>query len=259
MLVKSKMLNGFTLKSLDGEIGKVKEFYFDDYHWTIRYLVVDTGDWLTSRQVLISPYALVAVMKEERQISVNLTRKQIENSPSLDTDKPVSLQFEQTYYGYYGWPIYWGGQHMWGAYPDILRDREKWSEQARSEKVWDPNLRSTKAVSGSYIQALDGDIGHVADFIIDEETWAIRYLVIDTQNWWPGKNVLVSPQWIERISWNESKVFVNLTREKIKNSPEYNEESLLDRDYEIELHSYYNRPGYWVNKKKSMKNSCNNK
>ena len=255
MLIKSKMLSGFTLKSLDGEIGKVKEFYFDDYHWAIRYLVVDTGDWLTSRQVLISPFALVAVMKEERQISVNLTKKQIEDSPSLDTDKPVSLQFEENYYGYYGWPIYWGGQNMWGVYPDIMRDREKWSKPSGSEKMWDPNLRSTKAVSGNYIHASDGDIGHVADFIIDEETWAIRYLVIDTQNWWPGKNVLVSPQWIERISWNESKVFINLTREEIKNSPEYHEGSLLDRDYEIELHSHYNRPGYWVNTKKSMKNS----
>ena len=88
---------------------------------------------------------------------------------------------------------------------------------------------------------MDGEIGHVEDFIIDDETWAIRYLIVDTHNWWPGKKVLVSPQWIERVSWGERKVFVNLSREAIKQSPEYTDESLLTRDYEIGLHRHYNR------------------
>jgi hypothetical protein len=119
------------LNSLDGEIGKVKEFYFDDRHWTIRYLVADTGNWLTGRQVLISPYALVAVIKEEQQITIDLTKKQIEDSPSLNSDKPVSRQFEEAYYGYYGWPMYWDGPYMWGSYPYIVRDREKWRESTQ--------------------------------------------------------------------------------------------------------------------------------
>jgi uncharacterized protein YrrD len=106
MLSKAKTLKGYKLNSLDGEIGKVKEFYFDDRHWTIRYLVADTGNWLTGRQVLISPYALVAVSKEEQHITIDLTKKQIEASPSLNSDKPVSRQFEQAYYGYYGYPMY---------------------------------------------------------------------------------------------------------------------------------------------------------
>jgi hypothetical protein len=246
MFIKAKVLKGYTLDSRDGDIGTVKEFYFDDRHWTIRYLVADTGSWLTGRQVLISPYALISVIKGEQHIGVNLTKKQIEDSPSLDTDKPVSRQFEESYYGYYGWPMYWSGPNMWGSYPYIERNREKWGKSNHGEKAWDPHLRSTQAVGGYHIQALDGEIGHVEDFVIDDETWAIRYLVVGTRNWWPGRKVLVSPQWIERVSWNESKVFVNLDRETIKQSPEYTEESLLTRDYEIGLHRHYNRKGYWV-------------
>ena len=255
MLVKAKSLKGYKLDSLDGEIGKVKEFYFDDHHWTIRYLVADTGNWLTGRQVLISPYALAAVNKEEQYITVDLTKKQIEDSPSLNSDKPVSRQFEETYYGYYGYPMYWGGSYMWGAYPYIEREPEKWRESTQGEKTWDPHLRSTHDVSGHHIQATDGEIGHVEDFIIDDETWAIRYLIIDTQNWWPGKKVLVSPLWIERVSWDESKVFVNLLREAIKQSPEYTEDSLLTRDYETGLHRHYNRQGYWVDEPVDKKHS----
>jgi uncharacterized protein YrrD len=248
MLSKAKTIKGYKLDGLDGEIGKVEEFYFDDQYWTIRYLVANTGNWLTDRQVLISPYALVAVVREEQHITINLTKKQIEDSPSLDSDKPVSRQFEETYYGYHGWPMYWGDPYVWGPFPYLAQGREKWKNSTRVESPWDPHLRSTQDVSGRHIHAADGEIGHVADFIIDDETWAIRYLIIDTRNWWPGKKVLVSPQWIERVSWSESKVFVNLPRETIKQSPEYTEESLLTRDYEIGLHRHYQRQGYWVDK-----------
>jgi len=255
MLNKAKTLKGYKLDSLDGEIGKVKEFYFDDQHWAIRYLVADTENWLTDRQVLISPYALGAVIKEKQHIAIYLTKKQIEDSPSLDSDKPVSRQFEEAYYGYYEWPVYWDGPYMWGTHPYIVRDRGKWRESTQAEKAWDPHLRSTHDVSGDHIQAADGEIGHVEDFIIDDETWAIRYLIIDTRNWWLGKKVLVSPQWIERISWSESKVFVNLARETIKQSPEYTEESLLTRDYETRLHRHYNRQGYWIDEPAAKEHS----
>jgi len=245
MLNKAKTLKGYKLDSLDGEFGEVKEFYFDDRHWAIRYLVANTGNWLTGRQVLISPYALVAAIKADEHIAVDLTKKQIEGSPSLDSDKPVSLQFEASYHGYYGWPMYWGGPYMWGAYPYILRNGEQWKKSTEDKKAWDPHLRSTDSVRGYNIQAIDEEIGHVEDFIIDDETWAIRYLIVDTKNWWPGKKVLVSPQWIDRVSWNESKVFINLSREAVKNAPEYTEESLLTRDYETGLHQHYQRAGYW--------------
>ena len=246
MLNKAKTLTGYTLNSRDGEMGKVKEFYFDDRYWTVRYLVADTGNWLSGRQVLLSPYALIGASKDEHHISVGLTKKQIEESPSLDSDEPVSRQFEETYHGYYGWPMYWGGPCMWGSFPYMACDQDDQFEFKTPEKVWDSHLRSTRDVSGYHIQAVDGEMGHVHDFIIDDETWAIRYLVIDTQNWWPGIKVLVSPQWIERVSWSEAKVFVNLTREAIKRSPEYTDWSLLTREFEIDLYQHYNRQGYWV-------------
>ena len=248
MLNTAKILNSYKLAGLDGEIGKVKEFYFDDRHWTIRYLVADTAgsNWLMGRQVLISPYALVAVIKEEQRIAIDLTQKQIESSPSLNSDKPVSRQFEEAYYGFYGWPRYWDGSYRWGRHPNIVRDRKKWRESAMDAKAWDPYLRSTKVVTGYHIQASDGEIGHVEDVIIDDETWAIRYLIVDTRNWWLGKKVLISPQWIERVSWSESKVFINLSRDTIKQSPEYTEAFLLTRDYETRMHGHYHLQGYWV-------------
>jgi len=252
MLVKVKELKGYKLDSLNGEIGEVEDFYFDDKHWTIRYLVADSGNWLTGRQVLISPYALVSVLKETKQISINLSKNQIEASPSLDSDKPVSKQFEESYYGYYGWPMYWGGPYRWGSNSYLARDRKEWPETTGIEEAWDPNLRCTSEVTGYHIQASDGEIGHIDDFIIDDETWAIRYLIIDTRNWWPGQKVLVSPKWIERVSWSESKVFLTISRETIKQAPPYTEASLLTRDYETRLHRHYNRQGYWVDEPIAM-------
>lgn len=245
MLFKTNTLKGYKLDSLDGEFGEVEEFYFDDRHWAIRYLVANTGNWLTGRQVLISPYALVAAIKEEEHIAIDLSRKQIEDSPSLNSDKPVSRQFEESYYQYYHWPMYWGGAYMWGPSPSISRDPEHWEKSTQAEKAWDSHLRSTEAVRGHHIQAIDGEIGHVEDFIIDDETWAIRYLIIDTKNWWPGKKVLISPQWIERVSWDEKKVYINLSREAIEQAPEYTEELLLTRDYEAGLYQHYQLEGYW--------------
>jgi hypothetical protein len=245
MLHKANSLRGYTLHSLTGEVGKVAEFFFDDKHWTIRYLVADTGGWITDRQVLLSPYALTSVNREGRFISVDLTLKQIEESPSLASDKPVSRQYEEDYYGYYGWPMYLSGPYRWGAHPTLERDKKKWVPSFRGQKAWDAHLRSTRDVEGHHVQAVDGEIGHVEDFIIDEDFWAIRYLVVDTKNWLPGKRVLVAPKWIERVSWPESKVFVNLSREKIQNAPEFSSESPLSRDYEVQLHTYYDRYGYW--------------
>ena len=247
MLSKATTLQGYPLQNRNDEtLGKVREFYFDDRYWTIRYLVADTGNWLTGRQVLISPHAVVAVNGEHQNIVVELTKKQIEGSPSLDSDKPVSHQFERAYYGHYGYPRYWRGPFMWGDYPYPVRDRDKWATSTGREGGWDPHLRSTYSVAGSHIQATDGEIGHVEDFIIEDATWAIRYLIVDTHNWWPGRKVLVSPQWIERVSWGERKVLVNVSREAIKQSAEYTEETVPTRAYETGLYLHYNRLGYWI-------------
>ncbi len=236
MLSTAKTLTGYKLESLDGEIGTARDFYFDDLDWRIRYLVADTGEWLVSRQVLISPHSLAGVDSGQGSISVKLTRAEIEHSPSLNRDKPVSRQFEQEYSVFFGLPMYWGFRY----HPEA---------KARSgepgEKRADPDLRSTHDVSGHHVEASDGEIGHVEDFLIDDETWAIRYLIVNTKDWLPGKKVLISPKWIERVSWSKKQVVVALTREAIREAPEYADSPPLTRDQEIALYRHYNWPGYW--------------
>jgi len=246
MLRRARELTDYKLCATDGEIGKVREFYFDDRTWTIRYLVAETGSWLSEQQVLISPYALDPANTADKIIPVHMTRAQIEKGPALATDRPVSRQYEGEYYSYYGWPAYWGGPFAWGpsAYP--VRGRAGWSEASRRENE-DPHLRSTADVSGRDIEALDGEIGHTDDFVIDDETWDIRYLIAATQNWWPGKKVLISTRWIDRISWEEARVFIKMTREAIKQAPEFTDETLITRDHEAKLHRHYNRDFYWEN------------
>jgi uncharacterized protein YrrD len=247
MLHKVKILNRYSIQNTEDEtIGKVKDIYFDDRHWTVRYLIANTGTWLSDRQVLVSPYALVRVNPDLENVIADLTKKEIEDSPSLDSDRPVSRQFESDYYGYYGLPAYWYGPYSWGNHPYLERDPAKRGQRKSREKAWDHHLRSSHEVTGYHIQAEDGEIGHVEDFVVDDETWEIRYLIVNTSNWWAGKKVLISPLWIERVSWSERKVVIDLTRETIKLSPEFTDESLLTRDYETNLYGHYNRKGYWV-------------
>ncbi len=248
MLINAKEIRGFKLLSRDGEIGKAKDFFFDDQYWTIRYLVADTGSWLTGKQVLISPYSLINVETEKQKITINLSKREIEESPELETDRPVSRQYEESYNRYYGFPMYWSDTYMWGAYPYPynVHDPEKWTKPTEAKQNADPHLRSTREVTGYHIEAIDGGIGHVDEFVIEVENWAIRYLIVDTKNWLPGKKVLISPQWIERVSWSDHRVYVNLTREAIEHSDEYIEKSTLTRDYEAGLHHHYGRSGYWL-------------
>ena len=242
MLCKAKTLNGYRLEAFDGEIGTVKEFYFDDRHWAIRYLVAATGSWLATRQVLVSPHALVSIVTEDRRIIVNLTTRQVEDSPSIDHDRPVSRQFEQDFHAFYGYPLYWYGVNAWGAFthPNLAT-----SAPVLVDRPWDAHLRSTRAVGRYHIEATDGPIGHVEDFVIDDVSWSIRYLIIDTGGWLAGKKVLLAPKWIERVSWPDGKIYVDLPKVAIQGSPEYSEEALT-RDYEAGLHQHYGRQGYWI-------------
>lgn len=245
MLIRSKSTRGFKLHGLDGDMGSVDEFYFDDRQWTVRYLVAETGSWLSGRQVLISPLALDSVDRTTHRIGVKLTRQQIEDSPSLETDKPVSRQFEASYNTHYGWPMYWESPYTWGPYLNLdLIDGEK-TESVKSKNAWNQHLRSTRHVSGYAIHAKDGEIGHVDDFLIDTDDWSIRYIVVDINNWWPGKRMLVSPTWIRGISWLEATVEVDLERELIRDAPEFVDGIEPSREYETKLHLYYERKGYW--------------
>jgi sporulation protein YlmC with PRC-barrel domain len=226
MLRSIKQLYGNKLGASDGEIGQVKDFYFDDQNWAIRYAIADTGSWLSGRQVLISPHAFGRLDQAGKVLRVNLTRKQIENSPSIESHKPVSRQYEEEYYRYYGWPYYWQGGGLWGmsGFPILeLPPKPLPSEPAivsgpQPERA-DAHLRSTQAVNGYHLQASDGMIGHVCDFMMDDKSWAIDQLVIKTGHRFSGKEVQIPTSKVDRISWDESTAFVNLTKEAVEQSP----------------------------------------
>jgi hypothetical protein len=255
MLNSLNHLHSATVTATDGLIGHVKSAFFDDQSWVIRYLVVDAGTWLADRKVLISPYAVKQPLGADKNIEVSLTREQVSQSPDIDTHQPVSRQHEREYLGYYAYPEYWYGGGMWGAggYPmlPIYLPTSEETEAAKATRerdieAADVHLRSSARVSGYDIEATDGSIGHVKDFIFDDASWAIRYLVIDTRNWWPGgRKVLIATHWIERIDWAARSVEVKLAREQVRNSPAYQERIPVERDYEQRLHAAYQRAGYW--------------
>jgi len=251
MLRNTSHLKGLVIRATDGELGTVDQFFFDDESWAIRYLTVDTGGWLDGRRVLISPMSVTNANWQARRVDVALTKKQVENSPDIDTHMPVSRQHEAAYLQYYGYPYYWGGPYMWGPayYPSAMATPTTVSMQAIPDNIkngWmDSHLRSSEAVTGYRIEAVDGEIGHLDGFVVDDEAWAIRYIEVATRNWWPGKKVLVSPAWVDWVSWEESKVYAGLTREAIKSAPEYAASMPVTRQYEDHLHVHYGRPPYW--------------
>ncbi|MFA6598209.1 MAG: PRC-barrel domain-containing protein [Ignavibacteriaceae bacterium] len=238
-------LVGYTIKAKDGELGKVSEFYFDDITWSIRYLVVETGNWLNEKKIIIPHAALGLTDWKSQTFQVNLTMDQVRNSPDFETQKTVSRQHEIKLFTHYGFPLYWDNVFYDGAVgmsPYIpIYDINPVKKEKNSEKQHpdDLHLRSTEKVEGYYIQAKDGEIGHVEDYIIDDEKWNIRFMVVDTTNWLPGRKVLILPRWINRIDWGESKVYVNLTLESIKNSPEFDPSQPVDMIAERELFDHY--------------------
>ena len=230
MLRSIRQLYGKTLRTSDADIGHVKDFYFNDQQWVVRYVIADTGTWLLGRLVLISPRAFGNFHQDGDRLLVNLTRQQIENSPAMESHKPVSRQYEEEYNRYYGWPSYWDGEGMWGVsgFPSpYLKPSKQASRGSHLHSGGDPHLRSTQALSGYrnfsgyQIQASDGTIGHVKDFIMDDESWAICHLVVETGHWFSRREIVISPKDIDRIRYEESKVFVKVTKEAILAAPEY--------------------------------------
>lgn len=249
--------------AIDGAIGVVKDLYFDDEAWAVRYFVVDTGSWLSSRKVLISPMAAGKPDWAAKLLPVSLTREQVKNSPDIDTDMPVTRQHETDYLDYYSYSYYWGGAGMlWGRSgnptpllpgyagygSDTAARAEADSAQARTgarQQDQDPHLRSCNAVVGYQIEASDGEIGHVQGLLVDEESWAIRYLVVSTGNWWKGHELLVAPQWIQRVNWADQTVAIDLARDALKQAPWYDPARPLSREMEIAVYKHYGRAGYW--------------
>jgi hypothetical protein len=226
MLRSLKQIYGDKLGATDGEIGHVKDFYFDDVNWAVRYVVADTGSWLTGRQVLLSPHSLGRLVQAGGVLRVSLTRKQIEDSPSIESHKPVSRQYEEEYHRYYGWPYYWQGDALWGmsgvpflALPSGPMPDELNTAGGPPSQRADAHLRSTKAVNGYHLQATDGLLGHVCDFMMDDQTWAIGQLVVKTGHRLSGKEVQIPMNKVDRVSYEESTVFVRLTSEAVEHSP----------------------------------------
>lgn len=238
-------LIGFTIGGTDGEIGKVKEFYFDDQSWTIRYLVVETGTWLFGKEVLVSTEAVLTPDWNGKVFPVNLTKEQIKNSPDIDTDKPVSRQHEIELYNYYPWTSYWGGggwaggMGTTGMISAATPPLETAIQENTAKQGGDPHLRSTVHVAGYNIKATDGEIGDVEDFILDDSNWKIDYMLVDTGNWFPGKKVIISPNLVKEVEWDKALVVVKATEEQVKNSPEYNPDEDLTVSYSANLQNYY--------------------
>ncbi len=248
-----KMAAGCRVRASDGKVGTVRQFYFDDLTWSIRYMAVETDDQLQGRTVLILPAAMGKPDWMSRVFPVNLTKEQVLRSPSIAVGKPVSRRYEDTVLDYYDWPPYWsGGFYMLPGYgmkmASYHEEAPNEKESAVGEQTPDPHLRGTQEVTGYRIHATDGEIGHVEDFIVDDESWRIHYLVVDTRNWLPGRRVLVSPQWIREVSWDDAEVVVDLARNAIKKSPEYDPAKPISLDYELKLRDHLSKPhdSVWV-------------
>ncbi|MEO8135464.1 MAG: PRC-barrel domain-containing protein [Betaproteobacteria bacterium] len=252
-------LYGISVNASDGPIGEIKDCYFDDQAWTIRFFVVETGRWLGGRKVLISPIAIRGLDWAAKALSASMTREQVKASPDVDTSKPVSRQHEVEQFGYYGYPFYWGEGSLWanGPGPGIgladyasmplpIEPRAK-TEFADSvaklhrDRGDDPHLRSCRAIQRYHIHATDGDIGHLDSLLVDDEAWAIRYLVVNTSDWWLGHQTLVAPPWIVAIGWLNATVSVDLTREAIKDAPTYDAKALPSPEQERGLFNHYGR------------------
>lgn len=265
MLHKLSDLHRLSIQATDGEIGKVQETYFDDEMWAVRYCVVRAGSWLVGRNVLISPFSVQKIDWENHDLHVSLTQEQVKNSPDIDTNLPVSRQKEIQYFDYYRWPYYWTGAGIWGIgpYPSALGKSYPMAVPSKQyldlesippeeglpvptgESTGDPHLRSDKEIIGYHISALDSEFGHIEDLIFDEMNWKIRYLVIDTKNWWPAKSVLLSPEWVDAINWGERNLKIHLSSDKIKTCPSYDSGQPISREYEEVIYNHYGLKKYW--------------
>jgi hypothetical protein len=249
MLLVESALKGYSVEADDGSIGTVHDCLFDDKTWKLRWLVINTGNWLTGRKVLIHPSAVRRPDIDHMRLPVHLTKAQIKASPDLSSDLPISEQMEKSVYGYYGWDPEWGGCGYFAGYPapafgvTETLDRPAGEQQAELDGG-NPHLRSMAAVSGYHVEALDGTIGHIENFIIDDVSWDVRYLIVDTKNWWFGEHVLISPFAVRRINWLDGNVFLDVSRDRVKNSPPWKPLDLIDRSYQERLHGYYAWPSY---------------
>jgi hypothetical protein len=250
MLRSANEIIGYSLNALDQDVGSCKDFLFDDRWWTIRHMVANTGGWMIGKKVLVSPTMINKPDWKTRKIFLNVSKDKIENCPVPLEDETVSREHERKISQYYGLPYYWSGAGLWGsaAYPYavetfIADNNIPESEKDPGNQETENHLRSLKEVTGYDIKANDGNIGHVEEFIMDDETWALRYVVVDTRNWLPGgKKVLLPLKWAESVRWEGAEFEVNLDKADIETSPEFDPEKPINLEYEAQVYDYYGRP-----------------
>jgi sporulation protein YlmC with PRC-barrel domain len=250
MLRPLHMIKGFTLAATDDTIGRVKDFLFDEEHWTVRYMVADTGRWIPRRKVLISPVSLDKPDWNEKAFYVNLTKQQIKDQPDLDSDAPVSRRHEKKWFESYEYPYYWRGSfYAWGygvTPPALFNSPSSGEEESSCESMNEEScLRSLEEVRKYHVIAKDGEIGRVEDLVMDDETWTIRYVMVNTDRGLPGTTVILSPKWFEAFDWREKTLRCSLLRDTIESSPPFNPTNPIRRRYEEDLHTYYAREPYW--------------
>lgn len=226
-------LTGYTIKARNGELGKVAEFYFDDETWIIRYMVVETGNWLFNRKVLIPHKALGSVDWDEGIFHVNLTMKQVSDSPDIDSKMTISRAQEIELYSHYSYSNYWGEPFYTESASAMVANSIPSAEAVQMPKKQkkDSHLCSSEKIKGFQIQTHEGMAGLVADFIVDDVTWMLNFMVISRHNRSQDENMLISPKWIEEIDWIESKVSVNISKETIEQGPGFDPLIPVARDF----------------------------
>ncbi len=245
MLRGTKELQQYAIDASDGVFAHVRDFYFDDESWVIRYLVLDTGEAPAARRVLMSPLAIEHADRAQRRFKVALSQEAVRRSGDVDPFEPASDRLEKGYFDAAEPGRRWGGGGPWGAgfHPDLLQP--VLAGNRRSTAPDDPNLRSARAVSRYQVESLDGELGHVSEFLVDDRSWAIRYLVVNTSRWWFGHEVIIAPEWIEDVDWTRCTVAVDLKRQAVKDAPAYQSARPLEREQEVGTHRHYGREGYW--------------
>lgn len=259
---------GYRLEALDGDIGRCHDFLFDDELWTLRYMVADTGGWLSGRKVLISPVQLESPDWERQRMPVNLTKTQIEQSPALDRDAPVSRRYEQLYNEFHSLPSYWLGSGLWGDFPipaSLTATQEVRIEPVPAtgstavedealadtdrEKVDDVHLRSVREVTGySVIGQRTADegggidkVGRVVDLIVNDSSWALRAFIVDSSRLPFSKKVLLPVDVVGEIDWASRQVITDVPAERIEEAPPFDPNEPINERLESVLYDVYGR------------------
>lgn len=242
MLLAISALKGRAIEASDGKIGSVSDLLLEDNTWRIRWLVDDTGTWLVERKVLISPLAIQRAGLDHNTVGVNLTKAQVEGSPEISSDEPVSRRTEHDLYIYYGWNPYWSTGDigsLGSPFPSYAAALVSQADGHSSLQKGDPHLRSSTEMLGYHIQAADGEIGHLANLVIDDSDWQVQYLIISDRNWLPGKHLLILPETVREISWAEGMIRIDLNTDQVEASPPWNQADLIDPKYQEKIHGHF--------------------